>query len=131
MVKKTDWKTIEMPEQRECFIFERKLTADELEQIKEGHIPQEMEDKWFMYYQEGKLFIHRSWTGFCIYIVDISEDGRMRVVVNRNPEQYKEKDIERDKLMLNILINNLIKQNGANARLMKAYIEYERRKRHE
>lgn len=131
MVKKTDWKTIDMPEQKECFVFERTLTVDEIEQIKEGHIPQEMEDKWFMYYQNGKLFIHRSWTGFCIYIVDISEDGRMRVVVNRNPEQYKEKDIERDKLMLNILINNLIKQNGANSRLMKAYIEYERRKRQE
>lgn len=129
MVKKTDWKTIEMPEQRECFIFEKELTAAEIEQLKEGLLPQEMEDKWFMYYQDGKLFVHRSWTGFCIYIVDISENGKMSVAVNRNPEQYQEKNIEKDKLMLNILINNLIKKNDENAALMKAYIEYDRLKK--
>jgi hypothetical protein len=29
--------------------------------LKEGFIPQEMEDKWFIYYEEPYLFLHRSW----------------------------------------------------------------------
>lgn len=82
-----------------------------------------MEDKWFMHYENSKLFIHRNWTGYCIYVVDISESGELKAIVNRNSEQYKENDIERDKIQLNILINGLIRRNGENARLMKSYIE--------
>lgn len=124
MVKKDDWKTMEIPEQAEEFILEKKLTHNDIELMKEGHKPEEMEDKWFMYVENMKLFIHRSWTGYCIYVVDISDDGKLNVKVNRNPEQYKENDIERDKIQLNILINNLIKKNEENARLMKLYADW-------
>ncbi len=123
MVRKDDWKTIEIPEQVEEFVLEKVLTCEDVKLIREGHKPEEMEDKWFMYCENGKLFIHRSWTGYCIYIVELSEDGILKITVNRNPEQYKENDVERDKIQLNILINGLIKQNQANARLMKMYIE--------
>ncbi len=85
-----------------------------------------MEDKWFMYCEDHKLFIHRSWTGYCIYIVELSDNGKLKTIVNRDPQQYKETDIEQDKLQLNILINRLVKQNGENARLMKLF--FERRK---
>ena len=47
--------------------------------LKLGHIPQEMEDKWFGYIEEDTLHIHRRWTGFCIYIVKIcSSSGSYR-----------------------------------------------------
>ena len=123
MVSKTDWQTSEMPEENEKIILERVLSGEEIEMIKEGHRPQEMEDKWFMYYEAGKLYIHRSWTGFCIYIVDISEGGKLEVLVNRNPQQHKEKDVGQDKIRLNFLLNCLIKNNRENATLMKLYIE--------
>lgn len=123
MVRKDDWKTVEIPAQIEEFVLEKRLTRDDIKWIEEGHRPKEMEDKWFMYYENNKLFIHRSWTGYCIYVVDISESGELKAIVNRNSEQYKEKDIERDKIKLNNLINGLIRRNGENARLMKSYIE--------
>ncbi|MDE7222808.1 MAG: hypothetical protein K2O34_03370 [Acetatifactor sp.] len=123
MVKKNDWKTVEIPVQTEEFVLEKALTPDDIKLIKEGHRPKEMADKWFMYCEDNKLFIHRSWTGFCIYIVDISENGELKAIVNRDPGQYKETDIERDRTKLNILINSLIRRNGENARLMKSYIE--------
>lgn len=126
MVKKSDWKTVEMPESVEKFSVERVFADEEMEDIKEGHKPREMEDKWFMYYENGCLFMHRSWTGFCIYIVDLSEKGKLHVTVNRNPEQYKEKNIESDKIMLNTLIDRLIKQRGKDAALMKKYLEMKR-----
>ncbi len=123
MVRKDDWKTVEIPAQIEEFVLEKRLTRDDIKRIEEGHRPEEMEDKWFMYYENSKLFIHRSWTGYCIYVVDISESGELKAIVNRNSEQYREKDIERDKILLNILIDGLIRRNGENARLVKSYIE--------
>lgn len=126
MVKKSDWKTVEMPESVEKFSVERVFTDEEIGYIKEGHKPEEMEDKWFMYYENGCLYFHRSWTGFCIYIVDLSEKGRLNVTVNRNPEQYGEKNIEADRILLNILIDRLLKQSNKDAGLMKKYLEMKR-----
>lgn len=123
MARKDDWKAVEIPSQIEEFVLEKRLTCDDIRQIEEGRRPEETEDKWFMHYENSKLFIHRSWTGYCIYVVDISESGELKAIVNRNSEQYKENDIERDKIQLNILINGLIRRNRENARLMKSYIE--------
>jgi len=35
--------------------------------VKQGLIPQAMEDKWFIYYDEPHLYLHRSWTGKPVY----------------------------------------------------------------
>lgn len=123
MVKKSDWKTLEMPQENEEFILEGSLSNEDIELIKEGFLPKEMEDKWFMYYEDDKLFIHRSWTGYCIYIVDTSEMSKLKVIVNRNPEQHKETDVEKDKIMVNIQLNSLLNKRGQNAELMKDYIK--------
>lgn len=122
MVNKTDWKTVEMPERTAEFVIYREFTDGEMEYIIEGHRPQEMEDKWFMYYEDDKLFIHRSWTGYCIYIISFAQKGRLDITVNRDPEQYKESSIENDKDKVNIRINWLIKKNGENAELMKRFL---------
>lgn len=128
MVQKTDWKTIEMPAQTEQFVIEKTFTDTEIDYLKEGHRPQEMEDKWFMYYEDHKLFIHRSWTGYCIYIIDLSESGRLNITVNRNPGQYKEGSIESDRILVNILINQFVKQNAENGELMKRYLARKKKK---
>lgn len=43
--------------------------------LKEGLIPKQMEDKWFIYYDEPHLFLHRSWTGQPVYRVALKEAG--------------------------------------------------------
>ena len=122
MVNRADWKTMEMPEMTETFVIGKTLSGSDMDLIKEGHKPQEMEDKWFMYFEDKKLYIHRSWTGYCIYIIDLSESGKLIVTVNRNREQHKEDNIENDRIMVNILINQLVRNNGENAKLMKRYL---------
>ena len=122
MVQKGDWKTVDLPEQTAQFVLEHTLSDEELEAIQEGHRPQEMEDKWFMYQEDGNLFLHRSWTGYCIYVVELSQTGKLCVTVNRDPEQYRETDLEQDRLMVEILINQLIQTNHENAELMKRYM---------
>jgi len=43
------------------------FNAEELARLKTGLIPRQMEDKWFIYYDEPHLFLHRSWTGQAVY----------------------------------------------------------------
>ena len=96
VAKKTDWDVQDMPRKTAKFMLDNDLSDTELEELKTGHIPQEMEDKWFSYYDEGKLYIHRSWSGFCIFIVEFSND-KLLVTTNRNKKQVRRGDVEEDK----------------------------------
>lgn len=51
--------------------MDRTFSEDEYQHLQIGLIPQEMEDKWFIYFEDGWLFFHRSWTGYCIYQVRV------------------------------------------------------------
>ena len=50
------------------------FTNEEFVKLTRGFIPQQMEDKWFIYYDEGWLYFHRSWTGFGIYKAQIFKE---------------------------------------------------------
>lgn len=43
--KKSDWKTLEMPEETETLQLDVQLTEAEYAALQSGHIPQEMVDK--------------------------------------------------------------------------------------
>ena len=79
-----EWKTKEMPEQRDPFILHREFTEQQMEALRKGNIPQGMEDKWFWYMEGNTLFAHRSWTGHCIFVIDFKEDNDHHVTVNIN-----------------------------------------------
>ena len=103
IAEKSDWKTLEMPEQRES--FKRSFTPEQMECLRRGNIPQEMEDKWFWYMEGNTLYAHRSWTGTCIFIVTFSEDGNITVIVNRDPKQYGCTNVEEDIETLNSMLD--------------------------
>ena len=44
-----------------------RYNSEQCARLKMGFVPQEMEDKWFVYYDEPHLFFHRSWTGQPVY----------------------------------------------------------------
>lgn len=89
----SDWNIKTMPTQVEHFELTRTLTRDEWKIVRRGILPTEMEHKWFVYADESSIHFHRSWTGFCIYRLDIvpADDG-VSVVggsVNRDRSQYQ------------------------------------------
>lgn len=101
--KKSDWHTKPMPEECTTIEMSTKYSTEAMKYIRKGTVPEEMEDKWFMYYEEeeDRLYMHRSWTGYCVYILkfEIHEDGSGSVVsmiVNRNSEEYLSTDDEKD-----------------------------------
>jgi hypothetical protein len=53
----------------------QRFSRDEMERIRFGFAPPDMDYKWFMYYDAGTLHIHRSWTGVCVYRVEFAEEA--------------------------------------------------------
>ncbi len=100
-----DREVLDMPEEHDVFIFRRPLTEKQTEILRKGHVPQGMEDKWFWFMEGDTLYACRSWTGCCIYRVDLKPDGAHTVTVNRDPEQYLCSSVEEDAEKLNELLN--------------------------
>lgn len=105
----THWKHAAAPQQKAALNFEALFTDAEAEQLRQGVIPRQMEDKWFIYFEDSWLRFHRSWTGAFIYAIklDGSPTG-VRVTdswVSRDPEQYSNTDLEHDRNMLRSLID--------------------------
>ncbi len=105
IAEKGDWKITEMPAEHENFILHRHFNDLQMEALRRGHIPEEMEDKWFWYMEEDTLFAHRSWTGFCIFRIDFKADDNHFVTVSRDGEQHMFTTIEEDARKISNLLN--------------------------
>jgi hypothetical protein len=103
------WNTNPMPPERKLLDLDLTLSAEEFRQVRLGFIPDAMEQKWFIYFEEGWLSFHRSWTGICIYRVQFGLTGEQYRVIeawaNRSPNEYKVTDDEYDRQMVKYLID--------------------------
>ena len=113
----TDWETRPLPERRTTIALDRAFSPNDMDRVRTGLIPEVMEDKWFIYWRDEALYFHRSWTGFCIYIVRFATHGEgsrmVRAEVNRDPAQYQLTDDEHDALMIPYLIDTLLLRRPA------------------
>lgn len=102
------WTTRDMPYRHENFYLGLEITEAEKQVLEYGHIPDAMEDHWFMYYADDTIHYHRSWTGYCMFEAKVEPCGDHFVVaeacVNRYPGHYKGTDLEYDKYLLARLI---------------------------
>jgi hypothetical protein len=118
VAEQSDWQTKELPSKRTTITLNRSFPLPEIERMRAGLLPQEMEDKWFIYWQDDRLFFHRSWTGFCVYVVRFTNQGdcyrMVEADVNRDPEQYSETNDEHDAAMISYLIDVLLLHQEAN-----------------
>jgi hypothetical protein len=101
-----------LPARRAALLIDREFTDEEYEQIRRGFIPESMEDKWFMFIEENTLYIHRSWTGNCIYQLQfLREDTKYAIreaYVNRDETQYAGSSDDYDAKLLLFLIDHLL-----------------------
>ena len=104
-----DWKTRPMPEARATIALEHSYTLAEFAALQAGLVPEEMEDKWFIFFEDPWLYLHRSWTGFCIFQVRFETTATgVRVaeaLVNRDPAQYGGTSAREDASLLAILLD--------------------------
>ena len=97
---KDSWIIEPIPEKHTTIPMDESIPSEAFRVVKYGHIPDAMEDHWFMYCDEMTIRYYRSWTGFCIYVVKYEDDGETcritELMVNREPEQYTCTDDKHD-----------------------------------
>lgn len=72
------------------------FTEKQFSLLKTGLIPRQMEDKWFVFFEDDWLYFHRSWTGHEIYRANIIRNGEgyaiREFLAERNTEKYSNED---------------------------------------
>lgn len=93
MATKDSWKTKPMPEKNVLLSLNVTIPHKAMQVVKYGHIPEAMENHWFMYCDEDTIRYYRSWSGICIFVAKYIEEGDKCTItelqVNRDPEQYR------------------------------------------
>ncbi|MHC5722873.1 MAG: hypothetical protein ACYTXY_01725, partial [Nostoc sp.] len=104
-----------MPSASTNIMVEKFYSQEEFDRIAAGVIPEQMEDKWFIFYEAPWVYLHRSWTGFCIFKVRFEVVGESvkiaEVYVNRDPTQQMNIDDEHHASMLRILLDSRAKRD--------------------
>lgn len=117
VASRNSWKILKpMSKMRTQLASPRTFTEEEFEKILKGLIPNSMEDKWFIFFEDNILYFHRSWTGECIYQILFSKQESayfpQEVWVCRNPVKYKFFSKSYDEKILLFLIENLLLGNN-------------------
>ena len=109
------WNTRPMPEKQVTVPLDLRLTGEQMERIRCGHIPDGMEDHWFMYCDDERIRYYRSWTGNCIFeaAFEASGDGYRvtRLTINQDPEEHKARSEQATRLFAALLME----ESGADA----------------
>ena len=92
--------------------YRAELDAEQFSRLKAGLIPRVMEDKWFIYYEEPNLFLHRGWTGHPVFRLTVKAvlDGAkvIEAVLSQEVAQNSKWDVEYSARLLDFLICNLL-----------------------
>ena len=106
---KTSWKRLAPPSNRAPLGFAGFYFDERAERIIAGNVPVDMDDRWFIYSEDGWVYFHRSWTGACVFGVRLDgSPAGVRVIdswVNRDPTQYTGANIDQDRTLLRNLID--------------------------
>ena len=110
------WKTLDPPETRTELDFTESYNRSDFERIKRGLVPEEMEDKWFIFFEEPWLYFHKSWTGIGVYGVEFrpSLHGALVAASWIGGDHHIEPDRNYHRAMLNFLIDALLLRRPAN-----------------
>lgn len=88
-VCREDWQVLDMPDLNVKLTVSHSWSQPEVAKIARGYLPQDMDDRWFAWFDGKVLHMHRSWTGHCIYKVAFEQGNRaVSVTVNSDPREY-------------------------------------------
>lgn len=92
------------------------FTKNQFSKIQKGLIPHEMEEKWFMFFEDDWLYFHRSWTGKGIFkakVIALQNGYEIREFwAERNPLIYKITDDDSDRETFCFLIAGGLLRTG-------------------
>ena len=102
-----------LPSKHLSLPIDRVFNREEMDLIKKGLIPRSMDDRWYVYFEDSKLYWHRSWTGYCCFVANFKEqhDGTadlFELLASRDEQQYGNTNDAEDVRLLNSLIDELL-----------------------
>jgi O-acetyl-ADP-ribose deacetylase (regulator of RNase III) len=97
---RTDWKTEPDPPLR-SLAFEKVLDERAAATLALGTVPEEMENKWFVFQEGDHIHFHRSWTGILVFRATVT-GGRVHSV-EFNESQFKGTDEEAARSLDNLV----------------------------
>lgn len=104
---KSSWENLPIDNPKRIAI-NLQFTADQFTKLTYGLIPEEMEDKWFIFFENDWLYFHRSWTGYGFYKAQIIKQQDVYTIkefwAERNQEKYKNEDDKTDIGVFSFLI---------------------------
>lgn len=107
-----DWQATPLPVQVSALAFTRSFSAADFRRLQQGVVPEAMEDRWFIVWHDDALWVHRSWTGLCMYRLRFAAAGERFVVTealaNRDPTQCTGND-SHDLGMLGSLLDSVLR----------------------
>ena len=106
------WPNKPMPDGSKVLEIEGTYSRDEYVTISQGFIPQSAKDKWFIYLEDQWLYIHRSTSGSCIFMLKlvVQEDyyATPTLLVNNDPQQFNSQNDEYNVTLVAYLVDNLL-----------------------
>lgn len=106
----------DMPADRIEVTIDKQFTKDEFEKIKIGIKSYDMDQRWNILFEDNHLYMHRSWTGACIFIGEFETNSNgaghlIKLIVNGDNGQYQRVDAQDDiETVLTIISTHLIKR---------------------
>ena len=90
-----------------------RFTAEHYEKLANGFNPEEMADKWFIYFENNVIHFYRSWTGYETYYAELipENDGSYvitEIFAERNAKKYTNTDDERDAVLFPKVLGYLV-----------------------
>jgi hypothetical protein len=92
--------------------YRASFSATEYTAIQRGFVPEEMEDKWFLFFEDDVLYLHRSWSGHCVYRVAFQSLGDAWEVreanVSADQQHYRRGPADYEVRLVDFLIRALL-----------------------
>jgi len=89
--------------------YSASFSAEDFDTIRQGLVPAQMEDKWFIFFESNVLHIHRSWTGAGTFKVEFRSDAEgAHVVAAKSVSGSISKDTVVSANLLGFLIDRIL-----------------------
>jgi hypothetical protein len=110
--QRDQWKNTPVPQPQPVPSPSRRWTEAEWSRIKQGCVPAAMEDKWFAFVEDERLYLHRSWTGFGVYEAQFTRDNSgwmiAEALVAGDHDTYRRGSDAYESLLLELLIDAIL-----------------------
>jgi ADP-ribose pyrophosphatase YjhB (NUDIX family) len=118
LVTADDWSELHTMPARHV-VLDLKLIYDDAQMaaIRQGFRPNNMDQKWFIYFTDNCLYLHRSWTGNLIFQIQFAQKDTSwqaeQAIANRDHEEWGNADDDQDRhLIADIIDTNLLTQEN-------------------